>query len=225
MRNFIVKNQAEDPLDSVYPGCLKRDVLPQSRNASPLGRVRVSTDRFGPQIIDAQIQGSKVVVRGSYLERHQAAQVPMQMAKASKTFVEGLFAYRGALQAFFYRRLRTKVDAADLVQEVYLRMLRVGDPEAIRNPEAYLFTVAANLLKENVVADRRHAQEGAVGAADGRAALRLFAGFEAGVQAPQRVARLCEVIEELPLKCSAAVILQYRDGLSHQDIAAQLEVS
>ena len=64
------------------------------------------------------------------------------MAKASKTFVEGLFAYRGALQAFFYRRLRTKADAADLVQEVYLRMLRVSDPEAIRNPEAYLFTVA-----------------------------------------------------------------------------------
>jgi hypothetical protein len=30
------------------------------------------------------------------------------MAKASKTFVEGLFAYRGALQTFFYRRLRTK---------------------------------------------------------------------------------------------------------------------
>jgi DNA-directed RNA polymerase specialized sigma24 family protein len=38
------------------------------------------------------------------------------MDEASKTFVEGLFAYRGALQAFFYRRLRTKGDAADLVQ-------------------------------------------------------------------------------------------------------------
>ena len=42
--------------------------------------------------------------------------------------------HRDALQAFFYRRLRTKPDAADLVQEVYLRMLRVSDPEAIRNP-------------------------------------------------------------------------------------------
>jgi DNA-directed RNA polymerase specialized sigma24 family protein len=52
-----------------------------------------------------------------------------------------------------------KADAADLVQEVYLRMLRVSDPEAIRNPESYLFTVAANLHKENAVADRRQAQE------------------------------------------------------------------
>jgi RNA polymerase sigma factor (sigma-70 family) len=159
------------------------------------------------------------------LKRHQAAQVPLRMAKASKSFVEGLFAYRGALQAFFYRRLRTKADAADLVQEVYLRMLRVGDPEAIGNPEAYLFTVAANLLRENAVADRRHAQEVAVEAAEATPALTSVPGFEAAADATQRVARLCEVLEELPLRCSTAVILQYRDGLSHQDIAAHLEVS
>src|SRR5580700_6349316 len=100
--------------------------------------------RLDPDIFDRQIQGSKVAAGGSYSERLIAAQVLLRMAKASKTFVEGLFAYRGALQAFFYRRLRAKVDAADLVQEVYLRMLRVSDPEAIRSPEAYLFTVAAN---------------------------------------------------------------------------------
>ena len=152
-------------------------------------------------------------------------QVPLRMAKARKSFVEGLFAYRGALQAFFYRRLHTKADAADLVQEVYLRMLRVGDPEAIRNPEAYLFTVAANLLKENAVADRRHAQEVAVEAAEATPAMTSSPGFEAAVDGPRRVARLRVVLNELPLKCSAAVVLLYRDGLSHQDIAAQLEVS
>jgi RNA polymerase sigma factor (sigma-70 family) len=178
-----------------------------------------------PDIFDAQIQGSKVTAAGSYSERLKAVQVPLRMAKASKTFVEGLFAYRGALQAFFYRRLRTKADAADLVQEVYLRMLRVSDPASIHNPEAYLFTVAANLLKENAVADRRPAQEVTVEAAEATPALTLVPGFEAGVDTPLRVARLRAVIEELPLKCSAAVILQYRDGLSHQDIAAKLEVS
>src|SRR5271168_3636587 len=103
------------------------------------------------------------------------------MAKAGKTFVEALFAYRGALQAFFYRRLRNKADAADLVQEVYLRMLRVSDPEAIHNPEAYLFTVAANLLKENAVADRRQAQEVAVEAPEATSAMTLVPGFEAAV--------------------------------------------
>ena len=80
------------------------------------------------------------------------------MAEPRKAFVERLFAHRGALQAFFFRRLQTKSDAADLVQEVYLRMLRVKDSDSILNPEAYLFTVAGNLLKENAAADRRQAR-------------------------------------------------------------------
>ena len=147
------------------------------------------------------------------------------MAKPRKSLVEGLFAYRGALQSFFYRRLRTKADAADLVQEVYLRMLRVSDPEAIRNPEGYLFTVAANLLRESASADRRQAQGVPVDAAETTLALMTMPGFEATVDGEQRLARLCEVLEQLPPKCSAAVVLQYRDGLSHQEIAAHLAVS
>jgi len=42
--------------------------------------------------------------------------------------------------------VRTKADAADLAHEVYLRILRVSDPDMIRNPEAYLVAVAGNLL-------------------------------------------------------------------------------
>ena len=68
------------------------------------------------------------------------------MTEPWKALVEGLFArHRTALQAFFFRRLRTKADAADLAQEVYLRILRVNDPDTIRNPQAYLFAVAGNL--------------------------------------------------------------------------------
>ena len=62
------------------------------------------------------------------------------MTEPMNALVEGLFARRRiALQAFFFRRLRTNADAANLAQEVYLRILRVNDPDTIRNPEAYLF--------------------------------------------------------------------------------------
>jgi DNA-directed RNA polymerase specialized sigma24 family protein len=83
------------------------------------------------------------------------------MGEPRKGFVERLFAeHHRALQAFFYRRIRGKSQAPDLVQEVYLRMLRVSDVDAIQNPEAYLYTVAANLAKEHAVLERR--QLGAV---------------------------------------------------------------
>jgi len=35
-------------------------------------------------------------------------------------------------------------------------MLRVSDPEAIRNPQLYFYTVASNLVKEHAPLERRH---------------------------------------------------------------------
>ena len=50
--------------------------------------------------------------------------VTMAAAEPKASLVERLFAeHRGALQTFFQRRIRTKADAADLAQEVYVRML------------------------------------------------------------------------------------------------------
>lgn len=72
-----------------------------------------------------------------------------------RRLIQQLFAGRaGALQAFFRRRLAVRRDAADLTQEVYLRLLRAPEGE-ILNPEACLFTIANNLVKEQSVMRRR----------------------------------------------------------------------
>src|SRR6516162_6451894 len=78
------------------------------------------------------------------------------MTGSKRAFVEKLFAEHGrTLQAYLYRRLKSKSDAPDLAQEVYVRMLRVSNPEAIRNPQFYLYTVASNLVKEHALFERR----------------------------------------------------------------------
>jgi hypothetical protein len=41
-----------------------------------------------------------------------------------------------------------------------VRMLRISDQEAIRNPVHYLYTVANNLVKEHAVLDRRWTASG-----------------------------------------------------------------
>jgi RNA polymerase sigma factor (sigma-70 family) len=143
------------------------------------------------------------------------------MAEPRQAFIERLFArHRDALQAFFYRRIRTKPDAADLAQEVYLRMLRVSETDAIRNPEAYLYTVAANLLKENAVADRRQMQF-----LEAEDAAQDTSSVDGSLDTSRRIERLREVLRQLPPKCHAAVLLQYRHDLSYQEIANRLEVS
>jgi RNA polymerase sigma factor (sigma-70 family) len=148
------------------------------------------------------------------------------MAESRKGLVERLFAeHRRALQAFFYRRIRTKTDAPDLAQEVYVRMLRVSDVHAIRDPERYLFTVASNLVKEYAVLDRWQARGVDLDEAGIRERLGEPSTLDAQLDATQRIARLRTVLAQLSPKCRAAVILQYRHGLTYQEIGERLNVS
>jgi RNA polymerase sigma factor (sigma-70 family) len=142
------------------------------------------------------------------------------------SLVEQLFAeHRAALQAFFRRRIRSKADAPDLVQEVYLRMLRISDQEAIRNPVLYLYTVANNLVKEHEVLDRRRAGSIDTHEVAKHEQLEVLPAFEADLDTAQRAARLRLVLKQLRPKCQAAVVLRFTHGLSYREVALRLGVS
>jgi RNA polymerase sigma-70 factor (ECF subfamily) len=150
----------------------------------------------------------------------------MPAAESKPSLVERLFAeQRGALQKFFYRRVRAKADAADLAQEVYVRMLRISDQEAIRNPVHYLYTVANNLVKENAVLDRRQASGIDIDEAPAHEHLETLPEFDGELDASQRAARLRVVLKQLRPKCRAAVELRFTQGLSFREIALHLGVS
>ena len=148
------------------------------------------------------------------------------MPEPKQRLMERLFeAHRTALQAFFVRRVRTRQDAVDLVQEVYLRMLRVKDTDALRNPEGYLFTVAANLVHEQSLLDSRRPTAAQADEAFLRADLDGTRGMEESLDAQLQCARLREVLAQLPPKCRATVYMKYQHGLSYEEIAQHLGVS
>src|SRR5262245_7634211 len=152
------------------------------------------------------------------------------MAEQNKTFVEKLFAeHRRALQKYFYRRIRTKSEAPDLAQEVYVRMLRISDTEAIRNPQLYLYTVASNLAKERAVLERREAVCLDLGADFDVALVQQRLGevtpLESELEANEMTTRLNAALGQLPGRWRTALVLQYRYGLIYQEIADRLGVS
>ena len=148
------------------------------------------------------------------------------MTDANPTLVERLFGeHRAALQSFFGRRIRGKADAADLVQEVYLRMLRISDQEAIRKPVAYLYTVANNLVKEHAVIERRRASSIDIDEAPDHEQLETLPDFDGDLDATQRAVRLRVVLAQLRPKCRAAVVLRFTHGLSYRAIAMHLGMS
>jgi DNA-directed RNA polymerase specialized sigma24 family protein len=78
----------------------------------------------------------------------------MTTAEPKQSLVGRLFAeHRTALQSFFLRRVRTRADAADLAQQVYLRMLRIRGPGAIRNPVPWVCASSTAELPSHRLAD------------------------------------------------------------------------
>lgn len=56
--------------------------------------------------------------------------------------------YEGALHRYVLRRLRRPQAAPDITQDIFERFLKVNRADAIRNPQAYLFGIAAHVLSE-----------------------------------------------------------------------------
>jgi len=151
---------------------------------------------------------------------------PVTAAQPKPSLVERLFAeHAGALQAFFRRRIRSKADAPDMAQEVYLRMLRISDQDAIRNPVHYLYTVANNLVKEHALLERRRASNVDIDEVAAHEQLETLPAFDGELDAAQRVARLRVVLRQLRPKCQAAVALRFTEGLSYPEVAFRLGVS
>jgi RNA polymerase sigma factor (sigma-70 family) len=147
-------------------------------------------------------------------------------ADPKPSLVGRLFAeQRGALLRFFRQRIRSKADAQDLAQEVYLRMLRVRDEGAIRDPVLYLYTVANNLVKEHAVLDRRQASGIEIEKIAAHEQLEMLPEFDGELDLERRVARLRVVLKQLRPKWQAAVELYFTHGLSYREIAARLGVS
>ena len=61
--------------------------------------------------------------------------------------------FYGPLMSFFLRRLRDRVEAEDMAQDVLLRVIRHSGVEQIEHAESYVFKIAVNLLRDR----RRHA--------------------------------------------------------------------
>lgn len=138
-----------------------------------------------------------------------------------------IFARReGWLLGYFRRRLAQPADARDLVQEVYLRLLHIdrGEAATIADPEAYLFTVAANLVKEEAVLHRRRTLH-----VDVTQVLPELETHEDTAEElldrERRERLLAEALQRLPPRHRAVMLMQYRERLSYADIAKRLGVS
>lgn len=108
-------------------------------------------------------------------------------------------------------------DIEDLAQETYLRLLRAPDLRDVRNPEAYLISVASHVLAE--WRQRQPLAESLTLDAE-LPAERAGPEFEVEARISQR--RMDEVLAKLSPVMRAVVLLRLRDDRSCKDIAEDL---
>lgn len=67
--------------------------------------------------------------------------------------------YRRALVSFILRRVRDRSEAEDLTQQVFLRLMNAVHRGDIENTEAFLFTIASNLVRDHHRRRLRHSAD------------------------------------------------------------------
>jgi len=139
-------------------------------------------------------------------------------------FTEHVLPLEGALTRYLRRVWRDADEVADLRQEVYVRVYEATRGRPPPSPQAFVFTVARNLLTD------RYRQSRVV-------TIDLMADLETlnvlSEEAPadrvlsgrQELARLERAMEKLPPRCRETLLLRKVQGLSQREAAERMGVT
>ncbi|KQN97245.1 MULTISPECIES: RNA polymerase sigma factor [Stenotrophomonas] len=131
--------------------------------------------------------------------------------------------YSGELHRFLRRRVADAQDLGDLVQEVYLRLLRVQNLESVRNPLAYIYGIAGHVASEFNMRQRQGRLVFDSTVVEAVADNPGQAGFDEGGAFFER--QVGDALAQLAPSRLAVLLLERREGLSHAQIAARLGLS
>jgi RNA polymerase sigma factor (sigma-70 family) len=131
------------------------------------------------------------------------------------------------LRRFLSVRMRgAAADVPDVVQEIFLRLLRIRNHEAIRNPQAYLYTVASHVLHQYTLQRSAHpaSMDPLVIAAECELA-DVAADPADEVEVGQRLEEIGRALRQLSPRAYATLVMYRCEGLTLAEIGARLGVS
>jgi RNA polymerase sigma factor (sigma-70 family) len=132
--------------------------------------------------------------------------------------------YRVPLIRYFGKRIREAYDVDDLVQEVFIRLVRQATIESVEQIDSYVFQTAANVIRDRARrhAARHHREHDELSESDlptnDLSPERVLLGTE-------QLARAVAALEELPENTRRVFVLRRYEGMRHEQIAAHLGIS
>ena len=144
---------------------------------------------------------------------------------ASDRMVDVFRGLDAPLRAFLAQQTRSLDDAEDLVQEIFLRLWRMGASTEIRSFKAFAFKMACNLVKDRSRRTYTRMMRQAVPAGELQLS-DMGEGEPSGVvQSLQMLAIAAETMAKLRPSTREAFLLYRMEAWSHAQIAAQMGIS
>jgi len=138
-------------------------------------------------------------------------------------FEEIVDAYAGRLYGFFQRMLGGREEAEDLVQEVFVRVVKaIAEYREEGRFEAWLFRIAGNLVRDRL---RREPRESALGNREGnwegnrQQALGISTDACLSLERREDVDRLQKCLTKLPSVEREVILMRHYGELSFAEIA------
>lgn len=135
--------------------------------------------------------------------------------------------YSAELHRFLARRMHRPEEIEDLVQEVYVRLLKIENGEFVRNPRAYILQTAAHVAHDFLTKDRRARQFVVVDSE----IVDTVSENPSEPPTDQLATRLSTqkqlnaALGKLPPLHQAVLLMYAREGYSYKEIAQRLSVS
>lgn len=139
---------------------------------------------------------------------------------SGKTFVKtAIEQYNKRLHLYLKRRLRySALEPDDVMQEAYLRLLRVDDTRLIKQPEAYLFKIVTNVVYEMEIKEQKSPTT-----TDGQIDPELLSSDSASdIDRVEQQDSLMAMLKRLPSMQQAVLLMHKRDGRSYKEISEKL---
>lgn len=137
--------------------------------------------------------------------------------------IERLFReHNDSLIRFVLARLHSEAEAHEIVQEAYVRLLKLDEPDAVSYLRAFMYRTAANLVQDRLKQRQR------------RDELRQLLVFEApapradvdlDVDADDALAIIRQAIAEMPPKCQKAFLLHRVHEVPVAEVAKEMNLS
>ncbi len=115
----------------------------------------------------------------------------------------------------------------DIVQETYVRVCQIKDPDEIRHPRSFLLKTAKNLAFDHLKRAETRLSQSMDEDLEAEWNAQSAQGDEPydKVAANQEFAHFCEAVRHLPVQCRKVFVLKKVYGHSQKEIAAQLQIS